>query len=149
MGRGHIAAVTCGCLAAGIAVANPVDDYVPPTLEVPRAPSEIKVDGVLDEPAWTGALRLALDYEVRPGENIKPPVATEVFLANSEAALYVAFRAHDPDPARILAHYTDRDEIYDDDWVVIILDTFNDQRRTYDFFANPLGIQGDQIEKEN
>ena len=31
----------------------------------------------------------------------------------------------------------------DDDFVGVVLDTFNDQRRAFEFFTNPLGVQMD------
>ena len=34
---------------------------------------------------------------------------------------------------------------FDDDYVGILFDTFNDQRRAYEFDFNPLGIQADGI----
>lgn len=113
---------------------------------VPRVDSQIRVDAVLNEEVWQRALVMEVKYEVRPGENIPAPVRTEVLLAYSESHLYAAFRAYDPDPSKIRARITDRDNLWSDDWVVLILDTFNDERRTYDFFCNPLGVQGDEIE---
>ena len=47
---------------------------------VPRTEAEISIDAVLDEEAWKKALILELKYEVRPGENVPPPVRTEVLL---------------------------------------------------------------------
>lgn len=114
--------------------------------EVPRVVGPIAVDGVLDEPAWQDALTLELAYEVRPAENTPALVRTEVLLAYDEGHLYAAFRAHDPDPAAIRARYADRDQMLDDDWVALILDTFDDARRYFELFVNPLGIQADGIE---
>jgi len=51
-----------------------------------------------------------------------------------------------PDPSAIRARYSDRDRLWDDDWVALVLDTFDDARRSFDFFVNPLGIQADMIE---
>ena len=113
---------------------------------VPRIDSKPRIDGVIDEKAWQKALKLELNYEVDPGENIPSPARTEVFIAFSQTHLYVAFHAYDPEPANIRARLTDRDKIWDDDWVGITLDTFNDNRRTYSFYCNPFGIQGDIIE---
>lgn len=113
---------------------------------VPRVSSALKIDGVLDEDIWNEALTLELKYEVRPGENVPPPVRTEVLLAYSESHFYAAFRAYDPEPWKIRARICDRDRLYDDDWVALVIDTFNDKRRMFDFFCNPLGIQGDMIE---
>jgi hypothetical protein len=113
---------------------------------VPRVDTPVTVDAVLDEAAWDKALIMELNSEVRPGENIPPPVKTEVLFAYSDSYLYAAVRAYDPNPSEIRARVCDRDKMYGDDWVALIIDTFNDERRTFDFFSNPLGIQGDQIE---
>ena len=59
--------------------------------------------------------------------------------------LYVAFIAQDHDPSQIRARYRDRDTIWDDDWVAVVLDTFNSERRAYEFFVNPLGVQTDAV----
>ncbi|UCF77937.1 MAG: carbohydrate binding family 9 domain-containing protein [Candidatus Eiseniibacteriota bacterium] len=142
--------VTVTLLLAPPLLAAPGNDTAMDSLRIPyRVPevdSDIAVDGVLDEDLWQNALVLELDYEVRPGENIPPPVRTEVLLAYSREYLYVGFRAFDPDPSAIRARITDRDRMYDDDWVAVILDTFNDERRCIEFFSNPLGVQGDAIE---
>ena len=113
---------------------------------VPNIQSEIRIDAVLDEEAWQRALVLELNYEVFPGDSIKPPVRTRALLVYSRTHLYAAFRAYDPDPTAIRARITDRDAIGGDDWVGIMLDTFNDERRTFNFYCNSLGVQGDDIE---
>ncbi|UCF04688.1 MAG: carbohydrate binding family 9 domain-containing protein, partial [bacterium] len=113
---------------------------------VPKVRPGVKIDAVLDEEIWSRALTLELNYEVRPGENVPPPVRTEVLLAYCETHFYAAFRAYDPDPSKIRARISDRDHMYDDDWVALIIDTFNDERRMFDYFSNPLGVQGDMIE---
>jgi hypothetical protein len=107
------------------------------------------VDAKLSEDVWRQALLLELGYEVYPSENVDAPVRTELLFAYSSTHLYAAFRAFDPDPSAIRARITDRDAMYSDDWVALILDTFNDETRTFDFFCNPLGVQGDQIESPN
>ncbi|HEX3532251.1 MAG TPA: DUF5916 domain-containing protein [Thermoanaerobaculia bacterium] len=114
-----------------------------PLHHVERAASEITVDGVLDEAAWQKAAKIELKYETRPGENTPPAVATEAFVTYDAGHLYVAFRAHDPNPSAIRAHVSDRDSAFNDDFVGIVLDTFNDQRRAFEFFVNPLGVQMD------
>ncbi|MDX1385594.1 MAG: hypothetical protein R3190_18220 [Thermoanaerobaculia bacterium] len=38
-----------------------------------------------------------------------------------------------------------RDTAWDDDFVGVVLDTFNDERRAFEFFANPLGVQMDSF----
>jgi len=119
-----------------------------PVYAVPRIYTEVRIDGVLDEEVWENALVIELNYEVRPGENVPAPVRTEVLLAYDEKTLYAAFRAYDPEPSAIRARIRDHDELGGDDWVALILDTFNDERRSFDFIVNPLGVQYDQIETQ-
>lgn len=137
-----IITITSPILAPSNAAANNTKE----PHRVPKVSSALKIDGVLNEDIWNNALTLELRYEVRPGENVPPPVRTEVLLAYSESHLYAAFRAYDPEPWKIRARICDRDRMYDDDWVALVIDTFDDKRRMFDFFCNPLGIQGDMIE---
>jgi hypothetical protein len=118
-------------------------------LRVPLASTAITVDGVLNEAAWANALVIELNYEVRPGENVPPPVRTEILLLYDKDKLYVGARCYDPEPEAIRARIRDRDTLGGDDWVAVILDTFNDERRSYDFLCNPFGVQYDQIETQN
>jgi hypothetical protein len=116
---------------------------------VPKTEAEITVDAILDEGAWQNALVLELKYEVRPGENVTPPVRTEVLLTYDTKNFYAAFRCYDPDPSAIRAHLRDRDTLGGDDWIALILDTFNDERRSFDFIVTAQGVQFDQIEAQS
>lgn len=115
------------------------------TYRVPTLSSKIKIDGNLNEKAWEKSLVLELNYEVEPGENIAPPVKTKVLLVYDAKYLYIGFLAYDSKPSEIRARFVDRDNIGNDDYVGIVLDTFNDSRRTYNFYSNPHGIQADSI----
>jgi hypothetical protein len=119
-----------------------------PQFRIDRSASAIVVDGVLDEEAWKQALVVELGTEISPGINVPAPVATIALLTYDESHLYAAFRAHDPEPAAIRAHLTDRDAAYRDDFVGLMLDTFNDERRGFEFFVNPLGVQMDLSRSE-
>lgn len=113
--------------------------------QVPKAVSEIEIDAVLDEAAWDRALIIDLEYETRPAENTDAPVETIGMVTYDERFVYVAFKAKDPEPQKIRAHLSDRDTAWSDDWVGIVLDTFNDERRAFEFFVNPLGVQMDML----
>jgi hypothetical protein len=101
------------------------------------------IDGVIDESVWQNATEVNLNYENYPGEGIKAPVKTQVFMYEDSDSLYIAIRAYDPQPEKIRANLSDRDALWGDDNVSLIIDTFNDERSGYQFFVNPLGVQGD------
>src|SRR4249919_265798 len=116
--------------------------------DIPRASSDIVVDGVLDDAAWAQATPIELVFEVTPNDNTPAPVKTTARMAYTDDALLIAFHAEDPDPSKIHAFLRDRDALYSDDFVGVMLDTFDDQRRAYEFFVNPLGVQADLIKEE-
>ncbi|MBP7158419.1 MAG: carbohydrate binding family 9 domain-containing protein [Thermomonas sp.] len=112
---------------------------------IPRLQDGIVIDGVLDDAAWAGALVQEIGYDIQPGDNTPAPVKTTVRIGYTTDALYLSYRALDPDPASIRAHLRDRDSAFNDDWVGVFMDTFDDQRRGYEFIVNPLGVQADLI----
>lgn len=114
--------------------------------KVTQATSEIRIDGVLDEKAWEEALTIKLPYEWLPGDNIPSPVETDCLVTFDKNYFYVAFRCYDPEPSKIRAHLMDRDAMdifIQDDHVDFMVDTFNDERRGFQFRVNPLGVQAD------
>jgi hypothetical protein len=130
-------------LAASTRPASAADGVEKVPQRIPRVTASIDVDGVLDEAVWNEALVMGVNTEVRPGENIPAPVRTDMLLAYDDVNFYVAFRAFDPDPSLIRARLCDRDNIWDDEFVIVGIDTYNDQRGGFEFACNPLGIQGD------
>ena len=111
--------------------------------QLPNTTSTIKIDGVLDEDAWRTATQIKIDTETNPGENIPARVETVAYLIEDGEKLYIAFDARDPEPDLIRAYLQDRDSAWNDDFVGVVLDTYNDERRAFEFFSNPLGIQMD------
>jgi hypothetical protein len=110
---------------------------------LPRTAETVTIDGVLDDEAWKYATQISIDKETNPGENIPARVKTLAYLIEDGEKLYIAFDARDPEPHAIRAYLQDRDKAYNDDFVGIVLDTYNDERRAFEFFSNPLGVQMD------
>ncbi len=118
------------------------------TVEVRPATTPIHVDAQLDESAWSEATVIPIAYEWYPSDDTPAPVETEVRITYDDRNLYAAFRARDPQPARIRARYQERDSDGGDDVVGLYIDPFNDDRRAYQFRVNPLGVQIDAINSD-
>src|SRR6266446_3648683 len=106
------------------------------------------IDGKLDDDVWKQAVVLKDFYQVQPGDNIAPSKPTEVMLGHDAKFLYIAFHCYD-EPDKVRATIPKRDNIFDDDYVGILFDTFNDQRKAYEFDFNPLGVQADGTWTDN
>src|SRR5207302_281648 len=70
---------------------------------------------------------------------------TVAYLAFDSKNFYAVFICFDNEPNQIRAHLGHRDDIWDDDFVDIWIDSFHDHRRAYEFVVNPLGLQGDGL----
>ncbi len=116
--------------------------------QVPYIQQGINIDGVLDEKVWQNALKVPLTIETNPADNVPAPIKTTAYLFEDGTNLYVAFDARDPQPEKIRAYYRDRDNIFSDDVVGIILDPANARNLGYEFFANALGSQMDLTEDD-
>ncbi len=112
---------------------------------IPRITVLPDIDGVIGSNEWAKATRVKVNIETDPGYNITAEVDADALLMEDGEVLYVAFIAHDHAIDQVRAFYRDRDQIGNDDRVGVVLDTFNDERRAYQFFVNPFGVQLDSI----
>lgn len=100
------------------------------------------IDGVLNDAVWREAAVFGDFIQTQPGDNVEPKHQTEVMMAYDAKNLYLAFMAKQ-DRNTIRATVARRDNIWNDDYFIIFLDTFNDKRQAYALAWNPLGIQAD------
>jgi hypothetical protein len=119
-----------------------------PAFVVPRLDEQAVVDGRLDEPAWQRAARLGGFSEYQPADGRPASERTEVLVWYSPKALHVGILAFDAVPGSVRATVAERDNISNDDWVRVYLDTFSDRRRAFIFGVNPLGVQEDGVQTE-
>lgn len=111
---------------------------------VPKFDKPPVIDGKLDDEVWQNAAVLKDFYQIQPGDNTPPSKPTEVLIGYDPKFLYIAFKATD-EPDKVRATVAKRDNIFQDDYVGFFLDTFNDKRKAFEVFFNPLGIQADGI----
>jgi hypothetical protein len=117
------------------------------TYELPVLDADVRTDGSL-EPAWARAMVVRLPYEIQRGENRPAPVETLVLLGVTPRAFVAAFLCLDPRPELMRVSRTDRDRVFNDDFVGLIVDTFGDRRYAYELFVNPVGVQADGLRSE-
>ncbi|MFI5170354.1 MAG: DUF5916 domain-containing protein, partial [Vicinamibacterales bacterium] len=104
------------------------------------------IDGVLEDEAWKGAeLALGewLTYNPMNGERMAQ--VTHVLAAYDDAHIYFAFHCVDPEPERVRSTFSRRDNMWNDDWVGLSLDSIGNGQSAYDLFVNPAGVQADVL----
>ena len=106
--------------------------------------------GMKPSPEWEGKLSKFDEFiQANPRDGQPATYRTEAYLGYDAKNLYVIFICFDKEPGKIRARLARRENIYDDDTVQIMIDTFHDQRRAYSFVINPLGIQLDRLWTES
>src|SRR5215216_893094 len=108
----------------------------------PRLDAELVVDGTLDEAVWAKAALLTGFSQFTPVDGVAARDSTEVLVWYSASAIHFGIRAFEAHGA-VHATLADRDKIAADDYVQILLGTFNDGRQASVFAVNPLGVQSD------
>jgi len=116
-------------------------------VSIPRLDGDVEVDGVLDEDVWSRAALLTGFSQYLPVDGLPAADSTDVLVWYSSSALYIGIRADEPH-GPVNATLADRDRIFGDDYVEILLDTYHDRRRALLFAVNPFGIQADGTQTE-
>src|SRR4029077_12781633 len=124
---------------------------VPPTITIPRLSHPPSIDDFLTmQPQGEIALQMAkitgfTQRDPHDGEPVTEP--TDAYLGYDQKNFYAVFVCFD-DPGKVRARMSRREDIFDDDQIEVILDTFHDRRRAYAFQVTPLGVQWDAIYTE-
>ena len=144
----HAVAVLCASTWA--ASARPAFAQEPaaarPRLPVGALPADLRLDGVLDEPAWAAAPTSSDLTMVEPQEGGHPAGRTTVKGLASARALAFGLRCDDPEPDGIVSFTKERDGDFDaEDHVIVVLDPFQDGRSGYVFAVNPGGARRDAL----
>ena len=122
----------------------------PHDLQARRVTTPPRLDGVLDDEAWTGG-----PFVLEPWSSYNPLrgqtelLQTQVWMAFDDKAIYFAFKCLDPEPDKIRTTISRRDNVWNDDWVGVSLDSSRAGQMAYHMFINPSGIQMDALQTRN
>ena len=120
-----------------------------PTIQIPRItspPTLSDFEGMQPSARIVSQMLKVTGFIARePVDGAQPTEDTDVYLAYDQHNLYAVFVCWDKEPDKIRARMTRREDIFSDDTVEIMVDTFHDARRAYAFATNPFGIQWDAL----
>lgn len=120
------------------------DDPGTNSITAVRRDSPIRIDGILDEPAWAGAPPVTEFIQRDPDEGRSATESTEVRVLYDDEALYIGFTMYDSQPDSIAGELTRRDRWSESDWAGVQIDSYHDHRTGYAFSVNPAGVQLDR-----
>ncbi len=122
----------------------------PAVIEAFRTDEPVRVDGRLEESAWTSATHITQFTQRELNEGAPATERTEVAVLYDNRSLYVGFWGYDSEPARIVASKMQRDFGWgSEDNFEFVIDTFDDDRSGYLFVTNPNGARADATLLDN
>jgi hypothetical protein len=117
------------------------------TVRATRVAAPVKVDGRLDEEAYTQVEPLTTFMQAEPRQGAPVSERTEAWVLFDDDNLYLACRCWDEHPERMIANEMRRDSpnLRNNDNFAVALDTFHDRRNGFLFTVTPLGAFFDAL----
>ena len=140
----HVAILTAIFLLTSGAAGASLDESPVPVFTV-RAETPPLLDGVLDDAIWERAETHSNFQTVQPAYGAQVSERTVARVAYDRDYLYVAIEAFDSQPELIRANVSKWDDLFNDDFVGVIIDGLNDGQSAYAFTVNAVGSQADII----
>lgn len=108
-----------------------------------RITTVIRIDGLLDESAWSAATPITRFTQLDPNEGAPVSERTEIRILYDDVALYIGAMLYDRSP--VTARVGRRDmTMTASDWLTVIVDSRHDHRTAFGFEVNPAGVRRDQ-----
>jgi hypothetical protein len=117
-----------------------------PVIHAVRVARPPTIDGRLDDEAWQRPPIETTEWQsYNPLYGDKIAQHTQVWIAYDDNYFYFAFKCDDPEPRGIKTSITRRDNIGNDDWVGLSLDSLGTGQQSYHMMVNPSGVQQDML----
>ncbi|MDB5232174.1 MAG: carbohydrate binding family 9 protein [Chitinophagaceae bacterium] len=118
---------------------------LPKQLNAKRTTATIKIDGNIDEAAWKEAVPASDFFEWRPnaGKHEDAANRTIVYLLYDNTSIYIGGYCYERTRDSISKELVGRDLVGVNDFVGVILDSYNDKINAVGFYVTPYGEQFD------
>ena len=139
------------CVAAALSglLATHAFAQTPTEYRVTRTTTPPKIDGVLDDAAWTAVSPMPtgqwVSYNPNRGDKMPDIYKTEVRVTYDDRNVYFAFHCYDNEPDKIRTTVARRDAAFSDDWIALSLDSAGTGQAAYHLFSNPSASQMDAL----
>ncbi len=122
------------------------------TIRATEIATPLTLDGRLDEAIYTSVYATSDFVQQEPQEGSPATERTDVWVFFDHDRIYFSFRCWESEPDRLIVNEMRRDNgnVYANDHIAFILDTFHDRRNGVEFLVNPIGGRMDgQVTNES
>jgi hypothetical protein len=110
--------------------------------------SEITIDGQMDEAIWNEVEWGNNFTQLEPYEGKEPNQQTAFKILYDDDNIYILVKSYDKDPENIERRMSRRDNL-EGDFIGILIDSYNDDRTSFNFYATAAGVKGDSFMSED
>ena len=100
----------------------------------------------MDDPMFRRFFNMPDDDTHNNRERVERSLGSGIVISSDGRPQCYPYQGEACEQARLENGIRAADDAWNDDWVGVVLDTFNDDRRDYLFAVNPVGVQMDVIE---
>ena len=109
-------------------------------LDMESSDNKIKIDGILDDEAWTSAQVTSPFHKVTPIDEGYPTSASEVMMSRNDDFFYIAITCYDTIAGKRPVESLRRDFSFGrNDNFIVFIDTYNDQTNGFAFGISAVG----------
>lgn len=114
-----------------------------------KTDSNLKLDGVLNEPFWSNCELIDNFFQQFPDDSIKSKLLTEVRIAYSDQRIFLSGIMYDSVPEKYLINSLKRDfGGPENESITFTFDTYNDQKNAFNFGITPYNVQREVLISE-
>jgi hypothetical protein len=117
-------------------------------IQIPKLASRPQLEQFLNGQSRSDMKRIDDFRQRQPADGVPVSRKTTAWIGYDDTNFYTVFVCESP-PGQTRARISKREDIFSDDVVGVILDTYHDRQRGYEFFVNPYGVQADATESES
>jgi len=110
-----------------------------------RTTETIRIDGYLNEKAWSAAPPVTGFRQLEPHEGQPASESTMVKILYDDNAVYLGIWCYDNEPEKIIRQLTRRDRYTESDMVAVRIDSYHDHQTAYYFSVNAAGVLRDVL----
>ncbi|MBT8234058.1 MAG: carbohydrate binding family 9 domain-containing protein [Saprospiraceae bacterium] len=115
--------------------------FSPLQIDLVKAKDPIKLDGVLDEPFWQGAIKNHNFSQYSPTDSILAYSGTEIYMSYDDNNFYIAAKCY-AKSNKFVVESLKRDYGFgSNDNISFIIDTYSDKTNAFLFGMNPFGVR--------
>ncbi len=117
-----------------------------PEQKVIPAESSIRLDGEIDEAAWSQVASISDFQMVEPNEGGQASFDSKLWVTANSKNIFLAIQFSDPEPQKMVAFSKARDSDLDnEDYFKFVFDTYGDGRSAFIYAINPYGARYDAL----